>query len=354
MLFPFSLVYGLIVFLRNKLFDWGILPSEEYNFPVISVGNINVGGTGKTPHVDYLIDLLKNDYNLAVLSRGYKRKTKGFVLSDENSDPDEIGDEPCLLKKRYPEIMVAVDSNRRRGIKHLSEMLSPPDVILLDDAFQHRYVKPGLSILLFDYNRPPQKDFFLPSGRLREPFASRKRAKIILVTKTPKTIKAFDMRIIAQEMIQNKLQHLFFTTVEASDLKPLFKDLEVDTDAIKNEKPEILLVSGIANPRQIKPFARKISPKFKELIFRDHFNYSEQDARKIVLEFEKLEGGIILTTEKDAVKLQKFRSLFKGIEQRIFYLPIFINFLNEDAKDFNHQIISYVRDNKRDSILHKK
>ncbi|MCK4920655.1 MAG: tetraacyldisaccharide 4'-kinase [Bacteroidales bacterium] len=353
-LLPFSLVYGLIIFIRNKLFDWGILPSREYNFPVISVGNLNIGGTGKTPHIDYLIGLLNNEFRVAVLSRGYKRKTKGFVLSQENSDPEEIGDEPCQLKQKYPNVIVAVDSNRRRGIQNLSEMNPPPDVILLDDAFQHRYVKPGLNILLIDYNRPAKKDFLLPSGRLREPFSSRKRAKIILISKSPKTLKAIDMRIIAQETLLGKFQHLFFTTVVASVIKPIFSNLDLDINSILNKKPEVLIVSGIANPRQIKPFVRKISPKFKELCFNDHHNYIEQDARKIVEELEKLNNGIILTTEKDAVKLRKFRDIFKDIEQRFFYLPIFITFLNDDEKSFNHQIISYVRDNKRDSILHKK
>ncbi|MCF8378799.1 MAG: tetraacyldisaccharide 4'-kinase [Bacteroidales bacterium] len=354
LLFPFSLIYGLSVIIRNKLFDWGILPSQEYNFPIISVGNIRAGGTGKTPHVDYLIELLQKEFKVAVLSRGYGRKTKGYILSSEKSDPEEIGDEPCQLKQKYPNILIAVDTSRRRGINNLSEMNNPPDVILLDDAFQHRYVKPGLSILLFDFNHPSKKDLFLPAGRLREPYSSRKRAKILLVTKTPKKIKAIDMRIIAQEMIVNKFQHLFFTTVSASEIKPVFADIHIDSNLIKEQKPDILIVSGIANPKNIKPFARKISPKFKELIFKDHHNYTEQDAVKIVEEYKKMGAGIILTTEKDAVKLRKFRSVFSGIEERFFYLPIFINFLNEDESNFNHQIISYVRDNKRDSILHKK
>ncbi len=353
---PLTAAYALIVFLRNKLFDWNILCSQEFNFPVISVGNLTVGGTGKTPHVDYLINLLSKDFKVAVLSRGYKRKSKGFILAGKNPDPDEIGDEPCLLKLKYPETIVAVDSNRRRGIQKLSEMSPPPDLILLDDAFQHRYVKPGLSILLFDYNRPVKKDILLPSGRLREPVSSKKRAKIILITKSPKNLKAIEMRIMAQEMQLDKFQHLFFTRVQSGEIISVFPNLNTDLPAILTKKPEILIVSGIANPRHIKPFARKISPQTKELVFKDHHNYSEQDAILIVSEYKKLTkgNGIVLTTEKDAVKLQKFQELFKEIEQRFFYIPIFITFLNKDQENFNDQIIRYVKDNKRDSILHKK
>ena len=353
---PFTAIYAVVVFLRNKFFDWKLLPSHEFNFPIISVGNITVGGTGKTPHVDYLVDLLKEEFQVAVLSRGYKRKSKGYILAGENPDPKIIGDEPCQLKLKYPEIKVAVDSNRRRGIQNLSKMDTPPDVILLDDAFQHRYVKPGLSILLFDFNRPVKKDMLLPSGRLREPVASKKRAKIILITKSPQNLKAIDMRILAKEMKLDKFQHLFFTTVKSVKILPVFPDKNIDLDTILSKKPDILIVSGIANPRQIKPFARKISTQINEINFKDHHNYSEQDALKIVSEFEKLnpENKIILTTEKDTVKLKEFNEVFKDIKHRFFYIPIFINFLNKDQENFNDQIISYVRDNKRDSILHKK
>ncbi len=344
------------MFLRNKLFDIGILSQEEFDIPVICVGNITVGGTGKTPHIEYLVRLLKNDYKVATLSRGYKRKTKGFILADEFSDAEMIGDEPCQLKTKFPEIEVAVDSDRRNGIKNLVNSGKEIDVILLDDAFQHRYVKPGFSVLLIDYNRPVTKDHLLPFGRLREPASAKKRSNLILISKSPIELTAIDRRIMVKELELADLQYLYFTTMRPGELLPVFrKEKSPVIPEILSPKPDILLVSGIADPRELKRFAGNISSKIKELQFPDHHDYTDKDIMLIRQEFEKLDGQekILVTTEKDAVRLQKYSELPENFKNRMFYIPIMVEFLNDDEENFNNHLLSYVRNNKRNSILHK-
>jgi len=351
LLLPFTSLYWLVVTIRNKLFDLNILPSEEFNLPVICVGNITVGGTGKTPHTEYLVRILRNEYRVAVLSRGYKRKTSGFLIASEHSTPEEIGDEPCQIKNKFPDIIVAVDEKRRRGIRNLLNLENGPDVILMDDAFQHRYVKPGLSIVLEDFNRPVRKDFLLPYGRLREPVSSLKRAAIILVTKVPSSFRPIDRRLRAREAGLSEFQHLYYTQLNPGKPLPVFKG---DFKEYENSKPDILLVSGIANPRSLKPFARKFSTKIREIIFRDHHIYSPEEMKKIYDILKNSQESILLTTEKDAVKFRSFRKILKNVESRLFYLPVDINFLNDDEPNFKKQILNYVSSNKRNSILHKQ
>ncbi len=353
---PFSLIYSTIVYIRNLLFDLGLLHEKEFNIPVISVGNLTVGGTGKTPHVEYLIGLLKKDHNIAVLSRGYKRKTKGFIISGKEPSASEIGDEPCQIKRKFPEITVAVDSKRVRGIQKLMEADPVPDVIILDDAFQHRYVKPGLSILLIDYNRPVWDDFSLPFGRLREPVSSTKRSDIILITKSPEKIKSIDMRITSNKIKMNPLQHLYFTCIKPENIQPVFPEKGSNSATLSDNKPEILLFSGIANPRSIKKFIRPVSTRITELHFRDHHEYTDKSIRSIIQAFEKLnpDNRMLITTEKDAAKIRDKKHLFEDYLHEIFYIPIQVSFLNNDSENFEKQIINYVRDNKRNSVLHKK
>ena len=208
--YPLSLIYGIVVWIRNVMFDINILKSKEFTIPVISVGNITVGGTGKTPHVEYLIRLLKDEFKIATLSRGYKRKSFGFVLANESSTVIEIGDEPRQIKQKFPEIAVAVDSNRVKGINKLLQSEKNLNAIILDDAFQHRYVSPGLSILLVDYNNPLKDDYLLPFGRLREQAGERQRADIIIVTKCPSKIKPIDQRLLEKDLKMFAYQKLFF------------------------------------------------------------------------------------------------------------------------------------------------
>jgi tetraacyldisaccharide 4'-kinase len=289
---------------------------------------------------------------VAVLSRGYKRKSRGFIIAEDTPDPKIIGDEPAQIKRKYPDVIVAVDERRRRGIEKLLKLNPSPDVILLDDAYQHRYVKAGLSILLDDFSKPMDQDFLLPFGRLREPVSEKKRANIILVTRSPVSLKAIDMRMRAKHAMLDNFQHLYYTSMTASEVKGVFSG---DFNLFRNSKPEILLVTGIANPRSVKPFARKISTRIKELSYPDHHAYSEKDLDRIISELTKMDplNSILLTTEKDAVKLEEYEARLQAYADRIFSVGISVKFLNNDENNFNNQIISYVRSNKRNSILHK-
>ena len=224
--YPLSILYGWVIACRNYLFDNGILKSHSFDLPVISVGNITVGGTGKTPHIEYLVNLLKGEFRVAVLSRGYKRLSKGFILADLNTSMHKIGDEPFQMRQKYPDILVAVDKDRCHGIDKLRELDPKPDAILLDDAYQHRYVKPGINILLVDYNRLICNDMMLPAGNLREPERGKNRANIVLITKCPQDIKPFDYRIISKHMKLYPYQKLFFTTFQYKGIKALFKPKE--------------------------------------------------------------------------------------------------------------------------------
>ena len=249
---PLSWIYGMGVGLRNLLFEIGILKSRAYDIPVIAVGNITVGGSGKTPHVEYLVNLLHDKLKVAVLSRGYKRKSRGYVLADKDTTMPMIGDEPFQMKSKYSDIYVAVDKNRREGIARLTsdEETSDTDVILLDDAFQHRYVKPGINILLVDYHRLIIYDELLPAGHLREPKEGKNRADIVIVTKCPKDLKPMEFRVLTRAMSLFPYQALFFTTLVYKDLKGVFNDKSMPLSAI-SPSTAIMLLTGIASPQQM-------------------------------------------------------------------------------------------------------
>jgi tetraacyldisaccharide 4'-kinase len=358
LLYPFSLVYGFIIYIRNLLFDYQLIPSEEFDMPVISVGNITVGGTGKTPHVEYLISLLKDKFRVSTLSRGYKRKTRHFILADQHSTIDEIGDEPRQIKSKFPDVHVAVGRRRANGIKRLMKEIPDLDVVLLDDAYQHRHVKPGLSILLIDYNRPLSEDLLLPAGMLREQSFEKRRAHIILITKCPDRIKPIERRLIIKDLRLYPFQHLYFTKLQGKDPVPVFPETEpvLSRQEIKTIKPNVLMISGIANPRSFKKYIRNYSTKITELIFPDHYAFKNSDILNIMNTFRDMAGEnkIILTTEKDAMRFQQFPGIDPDVKSKMYYIPIIIDFLNEDTENFNNHILNYVRNNKRNSILHKK
>ena len=357
LLYPISFIYRIIVFFRNKFFDWGIFKEKEYPVPVICVGNITVGGTGKTPHVEYLIELLSPNYKVAVLSRGYKRKTHGFVLAKPECDVFTIGDEPFQLFLKYRDILVAVDEKRRNGIEMLLglEEKERPEIILLDDAFQHRYVKPGFSILLMNYNNMPYEDAFLPVGFLRESISAKRRANVVIVTKCIENIKPIDMLMIKKELNLFPYQFVFFTKFKYADLTPVFKDVCIDSYSIKDicRDFQIFLVTGIASSEimreDLKNKGCSISHHFE---YDDHHWYTVQDIEKICKMFDKIDSQkkIILTTEKDAVKIQKLACSQK-LKENIFYLPIQVEFLSKNGNDFNKSIMDYVATNKRNSIF---
>jgi len=354
-LYPLSLPYRLVVGMRNLFFEWGILPSQEFKLPVISVGNITVGGTGKTPHIEYLIDLLKGEFRLATLSRGYKRRTRHFIIGDLQSTATDIGDEPRQLKQKYPDITVAVDRRRVNGIRQLLKMANPIDVILLDDAFQHRYVKPGKSILLMDYNRLITDDLLLPAGRLREPASAMKRADIILVSKSPERIKPIEMRNIVKQLGIEIYQHLFFTTIEYGEIRPVFETKEaLNREYFKSKKSPVILLTGIANPRPVRKFARSISTSIHEMKFPDHHAYTAADLEKVKEKILELRhpDTIVLTTEKDAMRIQELQ-VDELLRKNLYFVPIRVKFLHDDQEEFDKIILNYVRSNKRNNLLHK-
>ncbi len=353
-LLPLSWLYGFGVSLRNRLFDLGVLPQQEFSIPVIDVGNITVGGSGKTPHVEYLVRLLRDKMKVAVLSRGYKRKSRGYVLATGETPMKDIGDEPFQMKRKFPDIYVAVDKNRRKGISRLTddEATRDVDVILLDDAYQHRYVKPGINILLVDYHRLIIYDKLLPAGRLREPMKGKNRADIVIVTKCPKDLKPMEFRVLTKALNLYPYQGLFFTCIDYDDLKPVFNK----TQSLPNlSSVNALLLTGIASPRQmeldLKNRCRSITP----LSFGDHHQFNERDAARISEAFSRLpEPRIIITTEKDASRLEATPALTSEVRQALYVLPIRIRFMLDQEENFNHKIISYVRKNSRNSILAKR
>jgi tetraacyldisaccharide 4'-kinase len=355
-LLPFSCIYGLAVRLRNAMFEIGLLKSRSFNVPVISVGNITVGGTGKTPHVEYLVNMLQDLFRVAVLSRGYKRKSRGFVLADNDTDVSEIGDEPFQMKKKFPKVSIAVDKNRCHGIDQLLERDKALDVILLDDAFQHRYVKPGINILLVDYHRLIIYDTLLPAGRLREPLRGKDRADIVIVTKCPKELKPMEYRVIVKAMGLYPYQKLFFTTLDYGEPYPMFaEDNEVrDVRIASLADKHVLLLTGIGSPQQmihdVQPLAAEVTP----LTFSDHHHFKAKDIQLINETYAAIEGDkCIITTEKDATRLQGVDGLSDDVRRHLLVLPIQIRFMQEQDEMFNQQIIGYVRKNSRNSILAK-
>ncbi|MFC2089776.1 tetraacyldisaccharide 4'-kinase [Bacteroidota bacterium] len=356
-LFPFTFLYWLVVSLRNMLFNQEILESHEFDLPIISVGNITAGGTGKTPHTEYLVELFnKEKYVQAVLSRGYKRKTRDFLIADLSSTTKQIGDEAKQLKHKYPHLIVAVDRKRVHGIKELLKLATVPDLILLDDAFQHRFVKPGKSIVLMDYSRLVTDDALLPAGRLREPISALKRANIILITKSPATIKPIEMRSIVKRIGTGMHQHLFFSTIEYEGIYPVFDSCGPKTiEDLKQCASSVLLLTGIANPRPLRKFARGISPKLAELRYPDHHPFTYSDIEKIRKKITGMPGenAVILTTEKDGMRLMELE-MEDELKEKLYYVQIKVKFVGEQNEEFDKIVLDYVRSNKRDNILHKK
>ncbi len=307
LLLPFSLIYGLIIWVRNWLFDAKILKSKSYFTPVINVGNITLGGTGKTPHIEYLIRLLNLEFKLATLSRGYKRKTKGFIVANMQHSYEDIGDEPKQLKSQFQNVTVCVDENRQRGIENIEKMEDAPDIVLLDDAFQHRYVKPGLNILLTDYFNPYWRDYLLPAGNLRDSKSQVDRADVVVVSKTPKSISPIKKRIIRTELNLYPYQNLFFTTIKYGELIKISKTKKINI----NKNFSVLMLTGIAKSGHLKVHLNINFEEVMALKYSDHHSYTEDDIKNIIEKFKEIKNPnkIIVTTLKDVVRL-KDNSIF--------------------------------------------
>ena len=328
-LFPLAFLYWLITFIRNWLYDIGVFKSYSFDVPIIAVGNLSVGGTGKTPQIEYLIRLLFVKYNVAVLSRGYKRSTTDFILADESATASSIGDEPFQIYSKFPKIQVAVDTNRKNGIEQLLQFSNKPEVILLDDAFQHRKVKAGFYILLSAYDDLFCDDFILPFGNLRESARGKKRADMIIITKCPN-----DLSELAQQNIKEKLQvkqPVYFTTIQYDDCV-YGNENRIHVEALKSESK--LLIAGIANPKLFFDFLKKESNE--TMTFPDHHQFSKQDCEQILA---KAKGRKIITTEKDFVRLNGLLP-----NSQLYYLPIKAVFLNTN---FDKTIEDYVGTSSR-------
>lgn len=348
-LYPFSLLYRLVVDIRNLLFDMNIFQSEEFEIPTISIGNITVGGTGKTPHVLYLVDFLKEKYKLATLSRGYKRKTRGFYKALNYSTSLEIGDEPKLIKQTHPEITVAVDANRVKGINELISQAKDLELVLLDDAYQHRWVKAGFSILLVDYNRPLKGDNYLTYGNLRENETQKKRANVVIVTKTPENIKPMEQRVMLENLKLFAYQSLFFTRMKYQNLVNVFdKDQQLSVENL-NENFSILVVTGIAQANDMVSYLQQTKARVKHIKFSDHHNFKASDIETIVDNFKALESKskLIITTEKDAMRLNEFDQFDDEMIQNFYFLPIKVSFLNNQESEFQNLVLEYLNGNSK-------
>ncbi|MFH7013047.1 tetraacyldisaccharide 4'-kinase [Flavobacterium sp. FlaQc-52] len=329
LLFPFAILYGLITTIRNFLFDKGILKSTSFDLPVIAVGNLSVGGTGKTPQIEYLIRLLVDIYKIATLSRGYKRQSEGFVLADATSNAAVLGDEPFQFFQKFPNVQVAVDANRTNGITQLLSQTTKPEVILLDDAYQHRKVKAGFYILLTAFDDLYADDFMLPTGNLRESRSGADRANIVIVTKCPK-----DLSVEKQNEIQAKLklsasQQLYFTFIAYDDFI-YSKNEKIAVKEIEDE-PKLLL-AGIAKPTSFFNYLK--NEKDECLTFPDHHHFSESDLEMIQ---NKAQGKKIITTEKDYVRLKDSK-----LVSQLYYLPIKSTFISKH-QNFDTAILAYVK-----------
>lgn len=354
-LLPFSWIYGSIVRFRNWLFDIGLKKSKSFSIPIISVGNITVGGSGKTPHVEYLIRLLHGKAKIAVLSRGYKRKSHGYILANESTTMPEIGDEPFQMHEKFSDIYVAVDAKRARGIENLQndEASKDVDVVLLDDAFQHRYVKPGINILLVDYHRLIIYDKMLPAGRLREPLSGKNRADIVIITKCPKDLKPMEFRVLTKAMDLYPFQKLYFTSIDYDTPKGVFEEKQIELDKLQDY--HVLLLTGIASPKQMEHDLKPMTKDITNLSFGDHHSFKGKDIDRINDTFESMpEPRIIITTEKDAVRLRETDGLYEKVKSNMYELPIKVSFMLDQQDNFNEKIISYVRKNSRNSILAKR
>ncbi len=352
-LYPVALLYGFLMFVRNKFFDWNVLPSESFKVPVISVGNLSVGGTGKTPTAELLIRILKGNKKIATLSRGYGRQTRGFVLADKESSYLEIGDEPLQYSQKFEEIQVAVDENRRRGLHTLLEKYPELDVVILDDAFQHRYVKAGLSILLTDFHNLYVNDFPMPTGGLREFRRGSRRADFIIVTKTPCVLSPITRRRINSLIKPRKHQELFFSFIA---YKPISAIPGIDSKLDKRKFNTILMFCGIANSY---PIQEHLKSKCEELIvmeFPDHHRYNKKDLEKVIKTYRDIFSAnkAIITTEKDAMRLIKTRLIEMLRDLPVFYLPIEMRLHKDDNEKFEKKIINYVEENRRERPLSQK
>jgi len=344
LLFPIAILYGFVTGARNALFNTGVLKSERFKLPVICVGNLSVGGTGKSPHIEYLVRLLSERYRVATLSRGYGRSTKGFLLADDAATAETIGDEPRQFQQKFPQLTVAVDEVRARGIHTLLRAPNAPEAILLDDAYQHRAVSAGFNVLLTTYQAPYFQDFMLPTGNLREYAGGARRADAIVVTKCPPQLGAEAISRLKAGIGPRKHQQLYFSYFaydEPQALNPAHQAITLQQ--LQQGAFAVVLLTGIANPSDLLELLSAKAPRFEHVKFPDHHQYRAADVQKVQKIFDSFAGQqrVVITTEKDATRLTS-RPLADLIHQLpIYQLPITVQFHNNGAEAFNAQILAY-------------
>lgn len=344
LLFPFSILYGMVMVFRNKLYDFGLFKSTRFDLPVICVGNLVVGGSGKSPVTEYLVRLLAG-YKIAILSRGYGRETKGFILADDTATAQTIGDEPMQFYNKFPQVTVAVCEDRVKGINLLKD---GHDLILMDDAYQHRRVQPGFSILLFECQKLMRLQFLLPAGNLREPFWGYKRADALLVTKAPECLTASQRLKITQKFKGGPGKDVSFSFITYGKLKHLFSGLTKSCNTITVDTA-IFLITGIASPLSLLNYLKNYCADIQHYDYPDHYKFSRINIEQLVKAFNSdiRKEKIIITTEKDAQRLLDvtFKELLLNLP--IFYLPIEIDLQKEDKATFDQKILNYVSSTTR-------
>ncbi|MCD8172244.1 MAG: tetraacyldisaccharide 4'-kinase [Alistipes sp.] len=346
---PFAMFYGMGVAVRNKLFDWGMLKSRKYDIPVVCVGNITVGGTGKTPVTEMLIAHFMNTRKVAVLSRGYKRRTKGYVEATAGSSFLEVGDEPKQIKRKFPDVVVAVCEKRTEGIERIRAGHPEVDLVILDDGFQHRYVEPWVNVLLMDQGRPVYKDHFLPWGSLRDSTSQIKRAHYVLVTKCPPDMTAIDRRIVQKTLGLYPYQTLYFTSNHYGNLKAVFPE---DAGPLPEKGAKVIAMSGIGRPGTFHAALERRYKLVDKLVYADHYPYRRRDLDTMEKALDKApEGSVIIMTEKDAVKFAGSRKIPPHLRVKLFYLPVKVAFYDETHKDLLNKLDYDIRTNPTDRVL---
>ncbi len=344
LLLPFSWIYWIVTQHRNKMFDSGKKPSTSFDVPIISIGNITVGGTGKTPLTEYIISQLSEFSPIALLSRGYGRKTNGVIIADDNSTYQQIGDEPMQMKLKFPNLMVCVAEKRVDGANALLNSPNPPKIILLDDAFQHRHIKPGFSILVTDYHRPMWRDLVFPAGNLRESRKGISRADAVMVSKCPKNLSIKEAEYIKEKLKISSSQKLFFSTIEYEKPRPIKGENRFFSDELSKFENRLTAVAGIGNPKPFFTKAKDFSKSANTVKFKDHHNFTESDIEKIRTSSidERGNKSLILTTEKDAVRLSSLPFLDDDLAERIWYIPISPKIMFDKEDEFNFMIKDYI------------
>lgn len=352
LLLPFAIIYDAITSFRNALYDWKFLKSKSFDVHTVCVGNLAVGGTGKTPHVEYLIRLLKNDFKVATLSRGYKRKTSGFILANDSSTAYDIGDEPFQYKAKYPELPICVDANRVNGVKKILALPNAPNVIILDDAFQHRALKCELNIVISEYSNLYLNDYLLPLGNLRESKKGIHRADIIIISKTPEKTTSIDIRNLMKDIKPLSHQKLFFSWLKYGELTGFQNPAETIDTLNDLFRYRIVTFTGIANPTPMITYLKEYASEVKHIQYPDHHQFTLQNIADISAALDAIEGGnkIVVTTEKDAMRLKGTDLQDIANTLPLFILPIEVDF-KEKTEEFNQTMINYVKTNK---IYHNK